>query len=245
MQASMQGLMLWGRPGPLEPLTRWKPPSWALQSVGQAGPPRRGRPHPGPLHPRPLRGHLWGRGSLLEPSCQADPPCQRGPQSCLCVAAGRGLGGCWRACLELTSCPPEGLSDEGGPWGVGGDQPPWLLLLYILRHPGWFLLKCFEMRTWVAQQMPSSVVGPGSSVWPRMRTGRWALWTWGTGTCQGRCHRAPTPRAQGRCWLNEDLPRSLATGTGPCTCQQGSAQNSTRTAGAASPPPGCDPAPML
>lgn len=35
-------------------------------------------------------------GSLLEPSCQADPPCQRGPQSCLCVAAGLG-GCCWLA----------------------------------------------------------------------------------------------------------------------------------------------------
>lgn len=165
------------------------------------------------------------------------PPCQRGPQSCLCVAAGRGLGGCWQACLELTSCPPEGHRDEGGPWGGRGDQPPWLLLLYILCHPGQFLLKWLEMRTWIAQQMPSSVVGPGSSVRRRMRTGRWALWTWGTGTRQGRCHRAPIPRAQGRCWLKEDLPRSLATGSGPCTCQHGSAQNSTGTAVGSKPAP--------
>lgn len=135
-------------------------------------------------------------------------------------------------------------------------QPHWLLLLYILPDPGRFLMKWFEMRTWVAQQMPSSVVGPEPSVQPRMRTGRWDPVDVGHGHPPGEVSQGSHPRAQGRWWLNEDLPRSLATRGGPCTCQHGSAQDSTPTAlgskpaprlrprpQAVIPVPGCDPAP--
>lgn len=59
-----------------------------------------------------------------------------------------------------------------GPGGWGG-QPPRLLLPYVLPDPGRFLPKWSEVRTRVAQQMPSSVVGPEPLVRPRMRTGRW------------------------------------------------------------------------
>ena len=101
------------------------------------------------------------------------------------------------ACLELTSCPPGGHRDEGGPWGWGG-QLHWLLLLYILPDQGRFLMKWFEMRTWVAQQMPSSVVGPEPSVRPRMRTGRWGPVDVGHGHPPGEVLQGSHPGAQGR-----------------------------------------------
>lgn len=37
-------------------------PAGPCRGAGQAGPSRRGRPHPGPLRPSPLRGRLRGRG---------------------------------------------------------------------------------------------------------------------------------------------------------------------------------------
>lgn len=136
-------------------------------------------------------------GSLLEPSCQANPTMPAGPTELPLCGCGAGPRGLLVACLELTSCPPGGHRDEGGPWGWGG-QLHWLLLLYILPDQGRFLMKWFEMRTWVAQQMPSSVVGPEPSVRPRMRTGRWGPVDVGHGHPPGEVLQGSHPGAQGR-----------------------------------------------
>ena len=54
-------------------------------------------------------------GSLLEPSCQADPLMPAGPTELPLCGCGAGPRGLLVPCPELTSCPPGGRRDEGGP----------------------------------------------------------------------------------------------------------------------------------
>lgn len=112
--------------------------------------------------------------------------------------------------------------------------------------PGRFLTKWFEMRTRVAQQMPSSVVGPEPLVLPRMRTGRWGL-----DVGHGDPPEVPQGSTAGprTMVVNEDLPGlACRVALGPvswvCSGQHPNCLGQ-QACPRLWPPPSCGPAPRL